>query len=136
MKTVWVLVFLLTGVAGLAALPRAAADDREADRKAIREHIDVIFQAYMRKDRPAIRATHAADWRGFLTSSRSIIRGIDQYMQTAERFLEGPARLASYKMREFDIYFYGDLAVAPYIADIELEVGGQRVTSALRVLDI
>ncbi len=140
MRTGILLVFLFAMVATLVTVPRAAAADhkanREADRKAIREHIDVIFQAYMRKDRATIRATHAADWRGFLTSSRSIIRGIDQYMQTAERFLEGPARLGSYRMREFDILFYGDLAVVPYIADIELETGGQKVASTLRVLDI
>ena len=142
MRTVLLLVFLSTVVATLTTMPRAAAADRkpsatrEADRKAIREHIDVIFQAYMRKDRPTIRATHAADWRGFLTSSRSIIRGLDEYMQTAERFLQGPARLASYKMRELDIFFYGDLAVVPYIADVELEIGGQKVASRLRVLDI
>lgn len=144
MRTVLLLVFLCAVVATLTTVPRAAAadrkadrkEDREADRKAIREHIDVIFQAYMRKDRPTIRATHAADWRGFLTSSRSIIRGIDEYMQTAEHFLQGPARLSAYKMREFDIFFYGDLAVVPYIADIELEIGGQKVASVLRVLDI
>lgn len=94
MRTGLLFVFLVVVVAVMVTLPRATADDsmadREADRKAIREHIDMIFQAYIRKDRTTIRATHAADWRGFLTSSRSIIRGIDQYMQTAERFLQGP----------------------------------------------
>jgi hypothetical protein len=139
MRTGLLLVFL-SAVIALAAAPRAAAgdrvDDRESDRKAIREHIDVIFQAYMRKDRPVIRNTHAAEWRGFLTSSRSIIRGIEQYMETAEHFLQGPARLAIYKMREFDIFFYGDLAIVPYIADVELEVGGQKAAGVLRVLDI
>ncbi|MGH9603942.1 MAG: nuclear transport factor 2 family protein [Terriglobales bacterium] len=140
MRTGILLAFLFAVVAAMATLPRAVADDRkadrEADRKAIRAHIDAIFQAYSRKDRPTIRATHAADWRGFLTSSRSIIRGIDQYMQTAERFLEGPARLASYKMRELDILFYGDVAIVPYIADIELEAGDHKFSSTLRVLDI
>lgn len=140
MRTGLLLACLMTFAAMLCAAPSALAadptDDSEADRKAIRDHIDVIFQAYIRKDRPTIRATHSADWRGFLTRSRSIIRGIDQYMQTAEHFLQGPARLTSYKMREFDIFFYGDLAVVPYIADIELDIGDQKVSSALRVLDI
>ncbi|MGH9557469.1 MAG: hypothetical protein ACRD2Y_16790, partial [Terriglobales bacterium] len=117
MRTVLLFAYVFAFAGMLTAAPGAVAAEREAgreaDRKAIREHIDVIFQAYSRKDRPTIRATHSADWRGFLTSSRNIIRGIDQYMQTAERFLQGPARLASYKMRELDILFYGDVAIVP-----------------------
>ncbi len=144
MKTGVVIACLLTFAVMLAAAPSVLAagreggrgDGREADRKAIRDHIDNIFQAYIRKDRPTIRATHSADWRGFLTSSREIIRGIDQYMQTAERFLAGPANLVSYKMRELDIFFYGDFAVVPYIADVELQSGDQKFSSTLRVLDI
>lgn len=118
------------------AAPRVLAAEREADRKAIRDHIDAVFQAYIKKDRATIQATHANDWRGFLTSSRGIIRGIDQYMQAADGFLQSPVRLTSYKMRDFDVFFYGDLAVVPYIADLEGRAGEQPFSSTLRVLDI
>ena len=55
---------------GLAATPTAGSDPvsgdrRPADRDAIRAHIEQIFQAYMKKDRKTVRATHSADWRGF-----------------------------------------------------------------------
>ncbi|MCI0353504.1 MAG: nuclear transport factor 2 family protein [Acidobacteria bacterium] len=118
------------------AAPRALADGREADRKAIRDHIDAVFQAYIKKDRATIQATHAKEWRGFLTASRGIIRGIDQYMQAADGFLQSPVRLSSYQMRDFDVFFYGDLAVVPYIADLEGRAGEQPFSSTLRVLDI
>ena len=131
-------LFLACAVALLTtiAAPRALAAEREADRKAIRDHIDAVFQAYIKKDRATIQATHAKDWRGFLTSSRGIIRGLDQYMQSADGFLQSPVRLSSYKMRDFDVFFYGDLAVVPYIADLEGRAGEQPFSSTLRVLDI
>ena len=45
-------------------------DDRAADREAIRAHIDSIFQAFIRKDAAALRATHAQNWLGYLEGSR------------------------------------------------------------------
>ena len=96
----------------LTAVP---GDRRPADRDAIRAHIDSIFQAYMKKDRAKIEATHARDWRGFLTPARSTIKGIDEYMQYADRSLKGPG-FQTYKMLEFDVMFYGDVALVSYIA--------------------
>src|SRR6266542_357265 len=52
-------------------------DDRAADRQAIRAHIDSIFQAFIRKDAAALRATHAQNWLGYLEGSREMIKGID-----------------------------------------------------------
>ena len=51
-------------------------DDRAADRAAIRAHIDSIFQAFIKKDAAALRATHAENWLGYLDSSRTMIKGI------------------------------------------------------------
>ncbi len=130
------LLVCATVLAATAAVPQALADDHEADRKAIRDHIDAVFQAYIKKDRATIQATHAQEWRGFLTQSRGIIRGLEQYMQAADGFLKSPARLTSYKMRDFDVFFYGDLAIVPYIADIEGKFFEQPYSSTLRVLDI
>ena len=53
----------------------AAGDDRAADRAAIRAHIDRIFQAFIHKDRAELRATHAANWLGYLEGSHQMIRG-------------------------------------------------------------
>ncbi len=55
-------------------------DDRAADRGAIRAHIDSIFQAFIKKDAAALRATHAQNWLGYLEGSRTMIRGLDGYM--------------------------------------------------------
>jgi ketosteroid isomerase-like protein len=112
----------------LTAIP---GDRRPADRDAIRAHIDSIFQAYMKKDRAKIEATHARDWRGFLNPARSTIKGIDEYMQYADRSLKGPA-FQSYKMLEFDVMFYGDVALVPYIA----RLGPEDSQYKLRVLDV
>jgi hypothetical protein len=54
--------------------------DRAADREAIRAHIDSIFQAFIKKDAAALRATHAENWLGYLEGSREMIKGIAGYM--------------------------------------------------------
>jgi len=55
-------------------------DDRAADREAIRAHIDSIFQAFIKKDAAALRATHAPNWLGYLEGSSTMIHGVDGYM--------------------------------------------------------
>lgn len=133
-------LFVLAGVALTdgAAPPRRAAEDRAADVAAIRQHIDTIFKAYMAGDLATIRATHAADWRGFLTASRQIVRGIDDYMATAEGSLEGPYRLVGYEMLDFDVQLDGDFALVSYVAATDREVGGVKLPyrPVLRVLDV
>jgi len=69
------------------------ADRRPADEAAIRAHMDSIFAAYQQKDRAEVRRTHAADWRGFLSGSRGVLRGIDAYMREAEGALASPVRI-------------------------------------------
>ena len=117
--------------------PVAAAEtSREADRAAIRAHIDSVFRAYMSKDRAGVRATHHQNWRGFLSGSRTVIKGIDAYMEAAEVALSSPARITSYTMREVDIVFYGNVAVVNYVADLKADLGGRPVDDTLRVLDV
>jgi len=112
----------------LTAVP---GDKRQADRDVIHAHIDSIFRAYMQKDRAKIEATHGREWRGFLGGNPAIIRGIDQYMQNAERNLKGPA-FQDYKILEFDVMFYGDVALVPYIA----RIGPEESPYKIRVLDV
>ena len=121
---------------GLRAVP---GDQRSADRDAIRAHIDKIFQAYMKKDRATIQATHSADWRGFLNSSRRIVRGLDQYMQTADGGLRSRGFMAGYRFEDFDVIFYGDVGIVSYIADVDLDSGEnppQRIKTKYRSIDI
>ncbi|HEY6352309.1 MAG TPA: nuclear transport factor 2 family protein [Candidatus Angelobacter sp.] len=131
-KAVLALAAIFSGtVLSAQKLTAVPGEKRQADRDAIRAHIDSIFRAYMEKDRGKIQATHAANWRGFLTPSRTIIRGLDEYMQYADRSLKGYG-FSSYKILDFDVMFYGDVALAPYIA----QLGPEENHYKLRVLDV
>lgn len=95
--------------------------DHEADRKAIREHIDTIFQAYINKDVATIRNTHSEDWRGFKAGAREIIRGIDGYMKGINPPKPGapPYGMKSYQMVDIDIKFpSATVGFVSYIADV------------------
>ncbi len=120
----------------IAALRPQSSEDRRSDRDEIHAHIDSIFRAYIEKDRETVRATHAPEWRGFLTNTRTIVRGLDQYMAEAEIALSRPSGMVGYEMTEFDVLFYGDVALVPYIAEMEIEAGGERFNASLRVLDV
>src|SRR4051812_15549020 len=111
-----------------AAAQNAAPDGTEADRTAIRTHIEAICQAFVDGDIDKIRATHTEDWRGFLETSRAPIKGIDDYMRangipwplpagTPHRNpTANPAR--TFRVSDFDVHFYGpDLAVASFFVD-------------------
>jgi ketosteroid isomerase-like protein len=117
----------------LKAVP---GDQRQADRDAVRAHIDKIFQAYIHKDVDVIRATHAAEWLGFQSSSRTAIHGIDQYMKDVNGYIRSPVRMTAYKMLEFDVIFYGDVAIITYVADVSYEYEGNTSNRKLRVLDV
>ena len=130
-RTILLLLALTLGLPAAAQLVPVSGDQRQKDRDAIRAHIDSIFQAYMHKNRAQILATHSQQWRGFLTPSREIIRGIDEYMQYADRNLKGNT-FQDYKILDFDVMFYNDVAIVPYIA----RIGDASSPYKLRVLDI
>ncbi len=117
LKTLGSFVFLFA----LTALPFAARaqDDRAADRAAIRAHIDSIFQAFIKKDAAALRATHAPNWLGYLEGSRTMIKGVDGYMEWNDVDPKSPYGMKSYKFREFDMIFKGDAAFVCFVADVE-----------------
>ena len=130
------LAFLVATPARSFQLRPVSGDARQPDRDAIRDHIGKIFQAYINKDAATIRATHAPAWIGFQSSSETAIHGIDAYMKDIDGYLSGPVRMASYKMLEFDVIFYGDVALIPYVADVTYAFPGGTVTQKLRVLDV
>src|SRR5437763_13561452 len=76
-----------------------AADDRAADRAAIRAHIDRIFQAFIHKDIAELRATHDANWLGYLEGPPTVIRGLDGYMATTDGLANPDHGMHGYKMR-------------------------------------
>ena len=125
------------GVALFAATTPAvrAQNDRAADREAIRAHIDSIFQAFIRKDGAALRATHAQNWLGYLEGSREMIKGIDGYMEWNEVDPKSPYGMKSYKMREFDMIFKGDAAFVCFVADVESNWPGAPPHRVLQICD-
>src|SRR5256884_9078765 len=110
-------------------------DDRAADREAIRAHIDSIFQAFIRKDAAALRATHAENWLGYLEGSRTMIKGVDGYMDWNQVDPKSPYGMKSYKMREFDMIFKGDAAFVCFVADFESVTPNGPYHRPLRISD-
>lgn len=130
------LPFVLTACAAMVAAQAPApmpGDQRPADRDAIRAHIMSIFDGFRRQDRAKLRETHAEQWRGFLIGSTRVIRGVDEYMAYIEPGLHGPADTSDYVLSEFDVLFYGDVAVVDFVADAVLPGGNKPV---FRIMDI
>ena len=124
-------VFLLLA----ATLGAAPQDDRTADREAIRAHIDRIFQAFIKKDVAELRATHERNWLGYLEGSRTMIRGVDQYMNYNYVDPTSPYGMKSYKMREFDMIFKGDAAFVCFTAEVEANTPDGPAKRTLRIAD-
>ncbi|PYS26334.1 MAG: hypothetical protein DMF75_22300 [Acidobacteria bacterium] len=110
-------------------------DDRAADREAIRAHIDSIFQAFIKRDAAALRATHAQNWLGYLEGSRTMIKGVDGYMEWNDVDPKSPYGMKSYKMREFEMIFKGDAAFVCFVADVESVTPNGPFHRALRISD-
>lgn len=110
-------------------------DDRATDRSAIRAHIESIFQAFINKDAAALRATHADNWLGYLEGSRTMIKGIEGYMDWNQVDPKSPYGMKSYKFREFDMIFKGDAAFVCFVADVESNWPGAPPHRVLRICD-
>jgi hypothetical protein len=118
-----------------AAITAAPQDDRKADREAIRAHIDSIFQAFIKKDAAKLRETHAKNWLGYLEGSRTMIKGVDGYMDWNYVDPSSPYGMKSYKMREFDMIFKGDAAFVCFVADVEANTPNGPSKRTLRIAD-
>jgi hypothetical protein len=132
------LVLLLTAGTSAAAAQTPRSDDRAADAAAIRAHIESIFQAFVDKDRAKLEATHGANWRGFTPWSEAPIRGLANYMKSATFPPDLPKGqgMVGYRMSNFDVVFYGDTAVATFVADLDVVSGDTRSTQKLTLLDV
>lgn len=125
------------GVALFAANTPAvrAQDDRAADRETIRAHIDSIFQAFIKKDAAALRATHAQNWLGYLDNSGRMLKGINDYMDWNQLDPKSPYGMKSYKFRELDMIFKGDAAFVCFVADVESNWPGAPPHRVLQICD-
>jgi len=117
------------------APPVRAQDDRAADRAAIRAHIDSIFQAFIKRDPAALRATHAENWLGYLDNSGRMLKGISDYMDWNQLDPKSAYGMKSYKFREFDMIFKGDSAFVCFVADVESNWPGAPPHRALQICD-
>lgn len=134
----WFLGLFLLKVCAVAALTIStveAQSDRAADRAAIKAHIESIFQAFINKDISALRATHAQNWLGYLEGSRTMIKGLDGYMDWNQLDPKSPYGMKSYKFREFDMIFKGDAAFVCFVADVESLTPGGPSHRGLRIAD-
>ena len=119
-------------------LAQSVPADRAADAARIRAEIERICQAFVDKDRETLVATHGRNWRGFVPLGDHVIRGIDGYMNEAT-FAPGTPKnvgMASYHLRDFDVVFYGDTAVASFVLDTESAYGGAKRRQTLTILDV
>lgn len=134
----------------VSAKPAAVATDerRDADAKAIRAHIESIFQAFIDGDVDTIRATHSEDWCGLLDSRDAPIKGIDEYMRAngiewppksgASRKVSYYPPGTTYRISDFDLHFYGpDFAVASLNGEFNRNEAGKTETlRRFRVMDV
>ena len=112
------------------------ATDRSRDREEILNHIRGIFQAYLRKDRDAIRRMHTDDWIGFQGPSTKIERGLDDYMKNAETSLQN-LHGTGFEILDHEIRFHADVALVYYVARYDYrDADGSEHSVPLRSVDI
>lgn len=128
-------LFCITAAFALIVEIASAQDERAADRAAIQAHIESIFQAFIKKDAAALRATHAENWLGYLEGSTTVIKGIGGYMDWNQVDPASPYGMKSYKFREFNLIFKGDAAFVCFVADVESNWPGAPPHRALRICD-
>ena len=113
-----------------------AGSQPDLDRQAILAHIDGLFRAYFRGDLEAIRRGHTEDWTGFQIGSRTIVRGIDAYMENAKAVLQR-FRGQRYLLEDVQIDLHGDRAVVFYVArEWVLDDKGEEKEIRLRSVDL
>jgi hypothetical protein len=133
-----IFAWLLLPVLAQSPVVQSTPPERAGDAAAIRAHIESIFQAFIDKDRHTLVETHGITWRGFTPWSSGVIRGRDGYLQQAT-FPEGTPKdqgLIDYRISDFDVVFYGNTAVASFVAELDLMNGTAKELRTLTLLDV
>ena len=136
MRTLICAALVLTSAA--PAFAQSVPASRAADAALLRKEIEIICQAFVDKDRKVLEETHGKDWRGFTPGNDHVIRGIDGYMNEAT-FGPGARKgqgMVGYAIRDFDVVFYGDTAVASFVLDADVVRGGEKRVQKLTILDV
>ena len=139
MKQTFTAVVLASATIALVARQaQTPAPKRDADVAAIRAHIESIFQAFIDKDPLKLKDTHGADWRGFMPGSGHAIHGREGYMKSATSSATMPKGQGTigYRISDFDVVFYGDTAVASFVADVDTIVDVEKTKQKLTLMDV
>jgi hypothetical protein len=130
------LVLMIVSSASRAQVtPRSGLSAPGGSRRYSQPHRENLRGLHPQRSRRDPRKPCHTDWQGYISLSRQIIRGADQYMQASDRVQKYAPRVG-HKIIDFDALFYGDPAVVPYIAQVELNIAGATITSTLRILDV
>lgn len=131
-------VSVFFGVCTRAQLAATPGEKRPADREAVLKSLDKIFQGFIHQDDEALRATHAEQWIGFLEGTNNVMHGVDEYMKASSSPVKSPVHMTGYRLLEVDVVFYGDVAVVPFVCEIDIGGPGlsQPFTNKLRILDV
>ena len=101
----------------------------------IRRHVEDLFDAFLAKDRAALRSGRIEDWMGFQIPSTSLIRGVDSYMVDLETALEN-LEVTRYEFLEFEVDVHTDVALVYYVARDWLNTPEGEKTILVRALDV
>lgn len=131
-----IIIFIALFIINAAQRPINRADDE----KAIRAHIDKIVRAYMGRDSATVRQTHSKNWRGFLSGTQKILRGIDDYMNEAKGSgifnNTNTWRIVNYRFVDYDIVFHENTGIVNYVSEMFWEDGQNKGSYKLRSIDI
>lgn len=126
---------MFSSMLGMMMVIQMATPATTEDQGEIVAHVRTIFDAFIAGDADRIRELHSHDWVGFMGPSKSIERGIDQYMQHARSSLESFDGVG-YEIIDHEVRVHGDLATIFYTARYDYRRDGQVHSIPLRALDI
>jgi hypothetical protein len=129
---------LFFAICAPAQVASVSGEKRPADRAAVLKSLDRIFQGFIHQDDDELRATHAAQWLGFLEGVSGVMHGVDEYMAASTSPVKSPVHMTAYKLLDSDVLFYGDVAIVPFVCEIEIGGPGikQPMKNKLRILDV
>ncbi|MCP3975040.1 MAG: nuclear transport factor 2 family protein [bacterium] len=116
-------------------------DTADADVASIREHVELLFEAYLTEDRDALLRGRLPEWKGFQLRSTHLIRGVEDYARELDKAL-GAIKVQRYEFLDFEVEVLGDVALVYYIARDWLDVSNPKgdvstpTTALIRALDV